>query len=120
MRKKDKTVSREIIFRDDAFEITSRRTRGGEGWLTIRTTGGAWSLSVRDDSELYGRIVTMCGDETFKDYLSTWLTMTMTCSMLTPDAELMKAFFEAYDAYNKRIIADAIATEQKNHERDKE
>lgn len=97
MRKKN------IIAKVGNFEITKDAGTVYD-YLRIKSISGDWGVTYRDDNEMYGKIVAMCGNEEYQDTLEQTILYIFYCTNTLIDSEFATDFFTALENMHTRMV----------------
>ena len=104
-----------VVARSGNFEIT-KDSSAEHDYFRIKSAGGNWGVSYRDDNEMYGKILAMCKDPEYAKGLEVWIVMNYTMSNMIYDEGFLRDWWSAFDAYHNRALAAAPVPTDKESE----
>ncbi len=109
-------MKKNVIARAGNFEIIL--DAGAEhDYLRIRSISGHWSVSYRDDDEMYGKILAMVRDKSYERTLEYTIVYLFHTTTVLIDAEMANDYFSALERMFARMArAQGEPTDEENEE----
>lgn len=92
--------------------IVTKESGNGMEWVSVKASSGFWTMRFREDNQMYHTILMLCENENLYSYLEGWINSVYVLSNTTPDSEFFEAFYNAYDAMNKRKQAEPLSDKE--------
>lgn len=93
-----------VILKVGNFDVATF-AEGEHEWVMIAAADGHWRVCYRDDSAMYGLILTIVGDGELHSLMHYFVNMLFLLSSDIPDPTFVKDFYIAFEGKVDRMIA---------------